>query len=478
VGDSDQLEMCPTGFGGVCEGGDCTEEHFSDFRIGVLSDDFDDIYQDAGVGRLSVDSEMDLGLQLVKVMRYESTPPNATDFWGEVLLAAHHDPGAHYIESAESAADWPDYEYGVLFTERYGDQADGTVAQVVADINDGMSVVAYRGIGSNTTWDAWDYANESLTGADVAALVNGAKNPVVFAIASGNSGIDNVDDAMGETWLNGAQGGAVFHYGSTRTSGMAHNNELLPAIFRLLYGGANPTLWELTTWAQYEAKDLAGSTESTSEQTIRQYQILGLPDMKVYTETPYELVVNGLPAWLAGLGPHTVTLDIDLSRGEPASNAKVSFYEIERKLLYKSEFADGDGQLTTDLLYDDYGSKGVLVTDDFGSALPWEGVIEVVEFGTDAPQTQVFSASAAPNPFNPNTTIHFRLPQAGHLSVRIYDARGRLVRALVDDDLVAGPGETSWDGTDTAGRDLAAGVYFFEVRTEIDRMVGKLALVK
>ncbi len=44
-----------------------------------------------------------------------------------------------------------------------------------------------------------------------------------------------------------------------------------------------------------------------------------------------------------------------------------------------------------------------------------------------------------PNPFNPQTTIAYTLPEAGRVNLRVYDAAGRMIKALVDADETAGP---------------------------------------
>ncbi len=43
-----------------------------------------------------------------------------------------------------------------------------------------------------------------------------------------------------------------------------------------------------------------------------------------------------------------------------------------------------------------------------------------------------YLGSNYPNPFNPNTTISFGLKESGHVSLRVYDAAGRLVAVLID----------------------------------------------
>jgi hypothetical protein len=70
---------------------------------------------------------------------------------------------------------------------------------------------------------------------------------------------------------------------------------------------------------------------------------------------------------------------------------------------------------------------------------------------------------AAPNPFNPLTEFRFDAPRAGVAEVRVFDARGRLVRALTAGQGPAGPRALRWDGCDAAGSVAASGLYFARV---------------
>ncbi|MFC1799848.1 FlgD immunoglobulin-like domain containing protein, partial [Candidatus Eisenbacteria bacterium] len=65
-----------------------------------------------------------------------------------------------------------------------------------------------------------------------------------------------------------------------------------------------------------------------------------------------------------------------------------------------------------------------------------------------------------PNPFSARTTIRFNLRRDDKVSLSVYDARGALVRTLVDEAIPAGLHEVAWDGTDNSGHVVAAGVYF------------------
>jgi len=101
---------------------------------------------------------------------------------------------------------------------------------------------------------------------------------------------------------------------------------------------------------------------------------------------------------------------------------------------------------------------------------------------TDAPPgagSRAFALRAAqPNPFNPSTQIDFELEGPAQTSLRIYDARGRLVRTLVNQSMVAGEHSVQWDGRDDRGSSVASGSYFLSLTSGTQHAPGKLTLVK
>ncbi|MDX1741132.1 MAG: T9SS type A sorting domain-containing protein, partial [Rhodothermales bacterium] len=60
-----------------------------------------------------------------------------------------------------------------------------------------------------------------------------------------------------------------------------------------------------------------------------------------------------------------------------------------------------------------------------------------------------------PNPFNPETTIGYSLPQMDRVRLEVFDVTGRLVARLVDEVKAPGRYRTVWDA-----RTMASGVYF------------------
>jgi len=78
-----------------------------------------------------------------------------------------------------------------------------------------------------------------------------------------------------------------------------------------------------------------------------------------------------------------------------------------------------------------------------------------------------------PNPFNPTTSIKFQLPQAAHVSIVIYDAVGKEVAKLVNQDMNAGYHNLKWNA---AG--YSSGVYFYRMEADNFVQVNKMLLLK
>jgi hypothetical protein len=84
----------------------------------------------------------------------------------------------------------------------------------------------------------------------------------------------------------------------------------------------------------------------------------------------------------------------------------------------------------------------------------------------------------APNPFNPTTAIRFDLPVDGRVVLGIYDARGHLVRSLVNQVLPAGYHTAKWDGRDRHGQRVASGMYFYRLDAAGGTQVRKMVALK
>ena len=153
-------------------------------------------------------------------------------------------------------------------------------------------------------------------------------------------------------------------------------------------------------------------------------------------------------------------------------------------------YTDGDtGSRTIYMPYDFMYIYTATSGDKANAALPARAVVLEQVLGTFGiegdpldvtpvlPGLEKFAIRNFPNPFNPTTKIEYTMPKSGHLSLKIYNVRGELVKTLIDDQIETS-GHIMWDGTNDSGAKVSSGVYFSEARTNGQVQVNKMALVK
>ncbi len=96
----------------------------------------------------------------------------------------------------------------------------------------------------------------------------------------------------------------------------------------------------------------------------------------------------------------------------------------------------------------------------------------------DAPRSRFTLSNAAPNPFNPSTSVTLELSRRARVSVDVHDVAGRHVRRLVAEDLSAGEHRIAWDGRDDRGSIVTSGVYYVVTSMEGGRAARKVILLK
>ena len=94
----------------------------------------------------------------------------------------------------------------------------------------------------------------------------------------------------------------------------------------------------------------------------------------------------------------------------------------------------------------------------------------------EAPATRLMGLS--PNPGRGPVAIHFAMRETGMVRFQIFDMAGRAVASIPEARWQPGTWNAQWDGRDTQGRLLSAGIYFVQMNVN-DRRVGfgRLALL-
>ncbi len=83
-----------------------------------------------------------------------------------------------------------------------------------------------------------------------------------------------------------------------------------------------------------------------------------------------------------------------------------------------------------------------------------------------------------PNPFNPKTTIAYTLKERSEVKIEVFNLTGQLVNVLVDQPQGAGSYRLEWDGHDQQGNEMASGLYFYRLSTNLERQTKKMLLVR
>ncbi|NIM20732.1 MAG: T9SS type A sorting domain-containing protein [Candidatus Latescibacteria bacterium] len=83
-----------------------------------------------------------------------------------------------------------------------------------------------------------------------------------------------------------------------------------------------------------------------------------------------------------------------------------------------------------------------------------------------------------PNPFNPITTIEYSIKERAHVSLKVYNVAGQLVRRLVNEEKPAGEYTKGWNGRNDEGNPVSSGVYFYRIVTKNFTQTKKMILLK
>ncbi|MEO8664913.1 MAG: S8 family serine peptidase [Ignavibacteria bacterium] len=99
-------------------------------------------------------------------------------------------------------------------------------------------------------------------------------------------------------------------------------------------------------------------------------------------------------------------------------------------------------------------------------------VLGITNFNSNIPEKYSLSQNF-PNPFNPTTKINFGISKSGYTSLKVYDALGKEVSDLINDNLQAGSYEVEWNASA-----FTSGVYFYKIQTEGFVETKRMILIK
>ncbi|MCP4291311.1 MAG: hypothetical protein GY780_05690 [bacterium] len=182
--------------------------------------------------------------------------------------------------------------------------------------------------------------------------------------------------------------------------------------------------------------------------------------------------------------PNFDALDVDHTTVRFGPRKASEAHSQDYGFIRREEDVDGDGDL--DLLFNFRRTEaGIACVDDLAELTgvtydgwPVSGTDMVITYGDHETNTTKSSLAVAPNPFNPRTTVSFRVDASQHVRVSVYDVRGLLVKVILDQVMDSGDHFAVWQGRNSSGGSAPSGEYFFMVESEGEPAIRKATLVR
>jgi len=269
-----------------------------------------------------------------------------------------------------------------------------------------------------------------------------ATHPVIAAFLAGASASDNLDPAPGIT----------------------HD---APAIFSLG-----------TTTVTFRATDASGNyAECTSSVTVLDTtvpQIIVVLDKNVLWPPNHQFVTVCAQVTVSDNGPwEPIFWLVSITSNEPVKHGTGQPAQDIRGASF------GTPDLCFDLRAERSGSSDYRVYEIVYAARAGTGnPVYATAFVRVPHDMSPVLTSVHPNPFNPQATLEYTLWEGGQIQLAIYDARGSLVRRLVDQNMPAGEHRVVWNGADQTGLPVASGIYFVRLSAGSQVDTRKIVLLK
>ena len=218
--------------------------------------------------------------------------------------------------------------------------------------------------------------------------------------------------------------------------------------------------------------------------TGRLYQIavlkISIPGVQIEDGDCICVFDDTLPVGGKNLTPET-TFPLNLAAWEKDDDHGLPGFTVGHQMLFEFHDASTGERHTLDAAYvpgegDGTFGFGLFSAIDSLYGDPSNDITnddELSEYGITADLSQNY-----PNPFNLNTIIKYYLPRRSVVDLSIYNILGRKITTLVTDTKSRGHYSVNWDGTDSHGRILTSGLYFYRLEADENVMCKRMVLLK
>ncbi len=370
-----------------------------DSTWGEITQDDLDLYADVFVGRAPVNTSTEASRFVSKVLTYEGAPggnPLPTDYQEEMLFLA------------EVLWDEPFTDHGICknmidddsvppnfdpITKLYETNGQLTKSQTIAQLNAGQNITNHNG---HAYYNVMSIGNSSLYSSDFDGLTNYDRQGIWYTIGCWPAAIDY--NCIAEHWMNSPGGGVAFignsryGWGSPGGPGNGTSDRFDREFFNQLFNAGH----DIIGVAHAAHKDVFVSEargDGYTRYVLYELNLLGDPEMRVWTTTPSSAVVNHPDQVPLSGEPFLVTVRGQDGRAIP--DALVYFKNTE---LAETFVTGPDGVAAVDL--DPTSTGAVTMTITGPGVLPYSESLPIADVPADSTPPSDVETLVAADPFD------------------------------------------------------------------------------
>ncbi len=394
--------------------------------------------------------------------------------------------------------------------------------------NQGVTIYTTDGVGSSTLFLKFEFVSQDLNrlsfwNIDELIVKDSAENQDTEAVTSGDSMIDfdSPNTGVGIDFVSVSVGGNItvmyFNEGPINTNGITNINiadyrwYVIPDSDFDFGGGMAEIYFYLDNIPGHGIVDPANVNVWHRSSELEDFTLIdGLYVSYDVGSNAIRVLVTSFSEFVFGSDDETLPVELSGFHATYASEGYVSLQWMTQSesdmlgyhvLRSETEDASDAMMITTNLVQAhnnsnettyEYEDTDVEVNNTYYywlNAVELDGAttlygptsITIEDGEEETPDVEYVTAMTQnlPNPFNPTTTIMFSLQDDAHVSLKIYNARGQLVKTLINEERTAGEqAPVVWDGTDNSNESCGSGVYFYKLETGSKTITKKMMMIK
>ncbi|TFH65256.1 MAG: T9SS type A sorting domain-containing protein [Candidatus Zixiibacteriota bacterium] len=343
-------------------------------------------------------------------------------------------------------------------------------------VNSSRNLFSYDGSGRMDTSTSQDWVSTDWVNANRSILVYSGGNLYQMIFQEWR-------DSVGGVWVNNFRTTLTYSSGRVDSSVMEMwDVDAFVNTSKTTYGydgGGHLTqllsqIWTGDDW--YDMSRITYYLDSSGRDTLALSEAYaGIWSNSSKTQSAYDGEGNEtLSVFWTWTNPTWTKVSADTMKYQTSQLIESVYYTVSGNILNRTQYtydANGNGILDLHQMFSGTWlntSKEVYV---FQAALAVE-----VDNGR---VPSVFKLSQNyPNPFNPITAIRYSLHRPSQVSITVFNVLGQEVKTLESGMQSAGTYETTWDGTNQAGQEVASGIYFYRIKAGENIETRKMVLLK